>query len=449
MKLSVGIISLGCAKNTVDSQHMAGQLLSSGFTLAPAPEIADIILINTCAFIASAREEAITAIREACRLKQTGTCRAVIVAGCLPQREGKKLLTELPEVSAFLGVDELNSVSDVIRRSIENKPASVEVSPVSSKLFPPTRHTPVFTNGAYAYLKISEGCNHPCAFCTIPSIRGRYRSQPESVLLTEAQRLLNAGFRELTLVAQDTTGYGTDLKNGLNLAKLIRRLNSVSEHDYWVRFMYGFPGRITDELLDAVAGLNHVCHYFDIPVQHSHPDMLRAMNRADTVKAVESLPAGIRARIPDATLRTTCLVGFPGETETHFSHLLDYVRSSGFDHLGVFAYSPEQGTPAAQMTNQVPEALAAERRSRLLECQDSIASTMSSARKGQTVTVLLEKPVNPGLWRGRMQSQAPEVDGMTRVRIRGKGKTPQKLQVGDFVSATITGMKDGDITAEL
>jgi ribosomal protein S12 methylthiotransferase len=447
--LSVGLISLGCAKNLVDTQVMSGVLLTEGLTLAHDANHADVVLINTCAFIQSARDEAAAVINEMCAHKAAGGCRAIVVAGCLPQRYRNRLILQFPGVDAWIGVDELESIADVVLRAVaatqvkDSRPI-VAVTAQPTALFAPRLPTLAFANPSCAYLKIAEGCNHACAFCAIPGIRGRFRSRPLPELVAEARALLKDNRRELNLIAQDTSSYGRDRRGGPRLADLIQSLDSI-RGKFWLRLLYAYPSRMTDEFLAVLAGARHVVPYLDLPIQHSHPDVLRAMQRADTVKMMPDLVARLRTAVPKLALRTTCLVGFPGETEAHFAHLVDFVKQARFDHLGVFAFSPEAGTPAASLPDPVPAAVAEARRATLMEVQQTIVAAHNRARIGTATEVLLQQPPaagRRGRWVARTAWQAPDVDGVTVV-----SGLPANVGIGDFVKVRITGIDGYDLVA--
>ncbi len=443
--LTVGLVSLGCSKNLVDTQVMCGVLLTEGIELAPTPDEADAVLINTCAFIQSARDEADFEIRRALGLKKEGKVGAVIVAGCLAQRYGKAAADRYPDVDAWLGIDHLEDLADVVKRitrkGAARRRALFDVSGPATGLFEPRIPALSLAGGPFAYLKIAEGCNHACAYCAIPGIRGRLRSRRLDDIVAEAGELLDAGVRELDIVAQDVTAYGRDRRNGGRLPDLLRALDGFGGR-YWTRILYGYPSYVDDALLDCFASLNHLCRYIDIPLQHSHPDILRAMRRADTVKHVASLPSRLRAACPGIAIRTTCLVGFPGETDEHFRHLCDFVRESRFDALGVFAFSCEEGTPAASMPNQVPAEIAEERRDRLMRIQRRVQREALKTRVGGRTDVLLLSPASQGRWVARTPWQAPDVDGVTYVSGCGRDAAP-----GDFVRVEIAGMRGYDLLA--
>ncbi len=433
---------------------MAGVLLAEKLQLAPSPEEADIILINTCAFIEDARSEAAEAILRACRHKAAGGCRAVIVAGCLPQRYRDRVAQTFPDVDAFVGVDELDQIAAIARQVAAGRRREVGGDgQAPTRLFASPYPGLRFSGGPFAYLKVAEGCNHTCAFCAIPGIRGRYRSRPQVELLTEATALVASGVREINLISQDTTSYGRDRRSsnaGVTLSALLRTLDAL-DGTFWLRVLYGYPSRVTDELLAVMAAARHVCAYLDLPIQHSHPEVLRGMLRADAVRAVADLPQRLRRAVPGMVLRTTCLVGFPGETEAHFQHLLDYVADAKFDHLGVFAFSPEEGTAAFGRADTPPAEVAAERRDRLLRLQRQVVDARRRALVGTRAEALLLQPLRgdgrkgPGdvIWLARLARQAPEVDGVTHV----KG-VPDNAKPGQFIPVRLTGGRGYDLAAD-
>ena len=439
MSVSVGFISLGCAKNRVDAQVMAGFIKAGDITLAASPETADVIVVNTCAFIGEAREEAAEAILGACAHKAAGACRAVVVAGCMVQRYRKRLAKAFPEVDAFLGIDELERAGDVVARAAAGERVGVlAAAGAARKLYNPLYPTLLFSGGPFAYLKIADGCNHRCAYCAIPLIRGKFRSRALEDVVTEAQGLVSAGVRELNLVAQDSLMYGADRGGEPQIVELLRRLDGL-EGAFWLRVLYGYPSGVSGALLDALNTSRHLCKYLDLPIQHSHPEILAAMNRSPAVAATAGLAARLRAAVPGIVLRTTCLVGFPGETEAHFGHLLETVEASAFDHLGVFVYSPEEGTAAFDRDAPDPE-VAEERRARVMALQRKITAKRMKALAGKTDTALLLRQVKPGTWAARLPRQAPEVDGETLVAgVAGTARA------GDFVPVKITGHRGYDL----
>lgn len=440
--VSVGFISLGCAKNLVDSQNMAGVLLSENIKLARSPEEADIVIVNTCAFIEEARAESMEMIHSACRLKESGPCIAVLVAGCLPQRYKEDLKRQLPDVDAFIGLDEIENVAVTIRQLAGGRSGLFNVSRISQKLYEPKVPGISFTGGPFAYLKIAEGCNHHCAFCAIPEIRGSYRSRTISQIVKEAEKLLATGIRELNLVSQDVMSYGRDLKYETDLAGLVQALGKIGGN-FWIRLLYGHPAMVSDRLLKVMAETPQACHYFDLPIQHGHPDILRAMRRSDTILHVDRFPDRIRQVMPDVALRTTCLLGFPGETEEHFEHLLRYIERVEFDHLGVFMYSPEEKTSAFDMANRPEADVVAARRDDLLIAQRDIVDAMASRLTSTEVEVLLERrQPDSTAWIARGRRSAPEVDGVVLVE-----NVPAESKPGDFIRVRYTGQSDYDMTA--
>ena len=442
MAVSVGFISLGCSKNLVDSQVMAGYLKSGKIALAPSPEEADVILVNTCAFIEAAREEAAEAILSACEHKRQGGCRAVVVAGCMVQRYRERLGKAFPEVDAFLGVDELEQIEGVVRQVAEGKRLGVVAAPGEAvKVYSPAYPSLLFTGGPFAYLKVADGCNHRCAYCAIPNIRGHFRSRAAEEIVAEAEGMIRAGVKELNLISQDTLLYGHDKEGAPRIAELMRRIDGI-DGDFRFRVLYGYPAGVTDEVLDVLNTSRHICKYLDLPVQHSHPDILRAMNRGKAVDATEDLAARLRQAVPGVVLRTTCLVGFPGETDEHFEHLVEYVRRAKFDHLGVFAFSPEEDTAAFEMDGTPEPDVAEDRCQRLMALQRVVVRERLKALKGSRDRVLLLRKNPDGDWVGRLPRQAPEVDGETFV-----AGVPQQAQVGDFLDVEITGGKEYDVEA--
>lgn len=440
--ITVGFISLGCPKNLVDSQLMAESLLSQGLQMAANPESADVIVVNTCAFIADAREESLDTIAAACTQKANGDCRAVLVAGCLPQRYRERIQTALPDVDGFIGLDRIDEAGQIIRQVVAGQQQVFAVPAISRRIFNPAG-TVVFSTGAHAFLKIAEGCNHGCAFCAIPGIRGKQRSRPSEALVQEARVLIRKGFREIDVIAQDIMAYGKDLEPPLTLPQLLVALAQI-EGNFWLRLLYGYPSLLTNALLDAMAGTPAICNYLDIPVQHSHPEMLQAMRRNGTAKAVEKLPERIRRTLPQATLRTTALVGFPGETDAHFEHLRQYLANAAFDHLGVFCFSPEEGTPAEKMPAQIAPEKAAERQQILMQEQQQRVQAQLRQSKGREDLVLIDAPGRkPGEWRARNQGQAPDVDAVVWIH-----KAPPDWQPGMFARIIYTGFRGYDLLAK-
>ncbi len=434
--ISVGLVALGCAKNTVDLQVMAGHLLKAGCVLAPQPDDADVILVNTCAFIEAAREEAVAEILRACELKRAGRCRAVVVSGCFAQRYGDRLTEAFPDVDAFLGIDALDKIAGIVHRALEKSKANVAVPPgMPKKLFAPPVPALRLTGSAFAYLKIAEGCAHRCAYCAIPAIRGQYRSRPLRSIVAEARALLATGVKELNVIAQDPLLYGVDLKNGTDIVKLLRALDRL-KGDFWLRVLYAYPSEISDGFIDWMNTSPHAAKYIDVPIQHTDPQILKAMARGSAVAATLSAAERLRAAVPGVTLRTTVLTGFPGETDAAFAKLLMDVRRMKFDHLGAFAFSPEEGTAAAEMDGCPPPAVAAKRARTVMSAQRKVWAEKAKGYVGKTFRALV---VAPGV--ARLESQAPDVDGVVRL----KGAAP----VGSFADVRITKVDGFDFCATI
>ena len=434
--ISVGLVALGCAKNTVDLQVMAGHLLKAGCVLAPQPDDADVILVNTCAFIEAAREEAVEEILRACELKRAGRCRAVVVSGCFAQRYGDRLTEAFPDVDAFLGIDALDKIAGIVQRALEKTKTNVAVPPgMPKKLFAPPVPALRLTGSAFAYLKIAEGCAHRCAYCAIPAIRGQYRSRPLRSIVAEARALLATGVKELNVIAQDPLLYGVDLKNGTDIVKLLRALDRL-KGDFWLRDLYAYPSEISDAFIDWMNTSPHAVKYIDVPIQHTDPQILKAMARGSAVAVTLSAAERLRAAVPGVTLRTTVLTGFPGETNDSFAKLLMDVKRMKFDHLGAFAFSPEEGTAAAEMDGCPPPAVAAKRARTVMSAQRKVWAEKAKGYVGKTFRALV---VAPGV--ARLESQAPDVDGVVRL----KGAVP----VGSFAEVRITKADGFDFCAAI
>jgi len=435
---TVAFVSLGCAKNLVDSEKMLGQLAEAGCALTNEESEADVIVINTCGFLEASRREAVEVIAEAVEQKRTGRCGRVVVAGCLVQRDGEALLREVSGIDALVGV---NNRDDVVR-AVLNRPATpARAADVYLSEYHPfvqidtarLRLTPVH----YAYLRISEGCNQKCTFCTIPSIRGPMHCKPPQVVLAEARELLADGAVELNLIGQDTTSYGEEFAEPYGLDGLLRLLNEVDGLE-WLRLMYVYPSVMTEAIIDAVAECDRVVKYIDIPLQHINDRVLKAMHRRVTRRQTEELLARLRSRIPGVRIRTTMIAGFPGETDEEFAELVRFVRDFRFDALGVFAYSLEPDTPAGRMRDQVPETVKRERVEALMLAQQEVAFEIADVSVGRTFRVLVDGFDEDGLAVGRHAGQAPEVDGVTYVR-------GGDVEPGHFVTVRCTGRRDYDL----
>jgi ribosomal protein S12 methylthiotransferase len=506
----VGLVSLGCAKNLVDSEIMLGALLKDGIEITNDPVQADVVIVNTCAFIDSAKAESVDAILESSQVREVrNRGQGLIVAGCLPQRFPKELPALLPEVDAFMGVDQIGRVNEIVRQVLARRagraPAAGSPSARAAAPAPPAplfdvsarpQYIPDYATPRFrltpqhlAYVKIAEGCNHPCSFCVIPRMRGAHRSRSQSDIVAEARALLADGARELNLISQDSTYYGLDqrpdrsqgvaapqnfsaavrsLPEGAStICSLLRELNALPG-DFWIRLLYTHPAHWTDELIQTIAECRKVVRYVDIPLQHIHPNMLERMRRETSQQYIVDLLRRIRAGVPGIALRTTFIVGFPGETEEYFQTLLRFMRETRFERLGVFAYSQEEGTRAGKMAGQIPDKLKRRRRNQAMAVQHAVAVRVAEDFVGRTLRVLLEKEASAaelkaariqswehGLIRrkdgraselkgryvvARGEADAPDIDG--RVYVRGS------LPLGEFAQVRVIGHTDYDLIAE-
>ncbi|MEN8159844.1 MAG: 30S ribosomal protein S12 methylthiotransferase RimO [Myxococcota bacterium] len=445
-KATVHFHSLGCPKNLLDTEVMLGTLASSGYALAERLEDADVAVVNTCAFIESAREESVKAILDVAELRESGALRALVVTGCMPQRYGAELAKELPEVDAFLGTSAFPEIARALDAALAGEGRGVYVEAGRTHLYDDASPRLLTGPGHTAYVKIAEGCDRVCAFCAIPGIRGRFQSRRLESLVAEAEALAAAGVREVNLVAQDSTSWGKDLpavagSGRPKLPELLRALDGVEGLD-WVRLLYVYPSAVTDELIEAFAGAKRVLPYVDVPLQHASDRMLERMRRGTTADRQRRLVAKLRERIPGVTLRTTFIVGFPGETDADFEALLDFVAEARFDRLGIFRYSDEEGTAAFDLDAKVPRRVARERYRRLAELQAGIQAEKLRALVGSEAAVLVDQAIGRGRAQGRLASQAPEIDGV--VFLSGAA------EVGALVRARITGVRSGvDLEAEV
>jgi ribosomal protein S12 methylthiotransferase len=436
-------VSLGCPKNLVDSERMLGKLAQDGYQLTPDADGADVVVINTCGFIEPARQESLGVIREMLALKEQGRVGAVVVAGCLAERKKDDLLQEVPGVDHIVGVFGREEIAQVIDRTLYERrqdeqrslfrPAPVRALEDTARLRITPRH--------YAYLKISEGCDRLCTFCAIPGMRGKHVTKPREEVLREARELADDGVRELIVIAQDTTYYGLDLYGRVRLAELLRKLNEVEGLE-WIRVLYAYPIHFTDELIDTLAQTPKIVPYLDMPLQHINDRLLKRMQRRVNRAATEDLLARLRRAIPNLTLRTTFIVGFPGETEAEFEELCDFVQAARFERVGVFPYSLEPGTPAARLPEHLPEEVKQQRRDRLMEIQQEIAFARTREQVGKELEVIVDTsdPEVPGHFLARSRADAPDIDCV--VRLKGKG-----LRAGDLVRARITGADGYDLAA--
>ena len=432
------MVSLGCPKNLVDSEVMLGILKGAGLELTADEAQADILVVNTCGFIGDAKEESIDMILSLAEHKKTGRCRKLIVAGCLSQRYKDDLSISLPEVDCFIGTGEYHRIAEVVEDGFRERVLVGLPTYIHDYTTPRIISTP----GFYAYVKVAEGCSNHCSYCSIPSIRGAFRSRPIDSVVKEAESLASQGIKEINLIAQDTTSFGKDRGEGLE--PLLKKLIPVKGIE-WIRLLYLYPGRITDEVITIMKNEEKVLPYIDLPLQHISPPVLKAMNRQYTRIGVEALIEKLRSRLPDVTLRTSMIVGFPGEKESDFKELLDFVESVKFDRLGVFTYSREEGTPAWSMKGQVPKKIKSGRMDALMSAQREISLEKNRALVGSAVSVMVEGANEDGDGfglKGRAASQAPDVDGA--VYLKGRHVEPGKI-----VSAIVTGAGDYDLYAEV
>ena len=441
--MKILFISLGCDKNLVDTEEMLGKLCeNSDISFTDDEMEADVIIINTCCFVNDAKEESINTIIEMAEHRTHGRCRSLIVAGCLAQRYKSEILKEIPEVDAVIGTASTDAILDIVNR-LQKDEDNIEVyNPLDMPVSADKKRI-LTTGGHYAFLKIAEGCNKCCSYCVIPSIRGKYRSIPMEQLVHKAQELADGGVKELILVAQETTMYGVDIYNKKMLPELLEKLCAINGL-YWIRILYCYPEEITDELIQVIKNQDKICNYLDIPVQHAADNVLKNMKRRATLAQLTDTIGRLREEIPDIVLRTTLISGFPGETEEDHEILKKFVEDMRFDRLGVFAYSPEEGTEAAEMENQVDENIKEERRDELMSIQQDIAFEMSESRIGREMIVMIEgKLANENAYVGRTYMDAPGVDGNIFIT------TDADLMTGDFVKVKVTGAVEYDLIGEI
>jgi len=471
-RMKVGFVSLGCPKNLVDGEVMLGYAREAGHEITPDAQDADVLVVNTCAFIDRAKQESIDAILEMAQQKRDGKCSRLVVTGCLAERYRDELRKEIPEIDALLGTGELPGIVDALSPGIEVRgPRSDDRTPTievgsqpltfhkkkrqrTSDLGPRVSATlPTYLYDAdtprvlttphhFAYVKIAEGCDYTCAFCIIPTLRGEYRSRTRESVVAEARALAERGVKELLLISQDTTFYGIDRQERGALAKLLRELNAIDGIE-WIRLLYLYPTTITDDVLAAMAECEKVCRYVDLPLQHASADVLKRMRRPGNRKTYDALLARIRDRVPGVTLRTTFIVGFPGETDAEFAELEGFVRDTGFDHIGVFTYSHEEGTRAHAVADDVHAAVKRRRRDRIMKLQQGIVTARQAARIGTDVAVLIDGPSaeHELVLQGRIEGQAPDIDPVVYLT----DCDPSAYQRGDLIRATIVGAQGYDL----
>ena len=434
-------ISLGCDKNLVDSEVMIGILTGHEVELTDDETAADIIIINSCCFINDAKEESINTILEMAEYKKTGSCKALIVTGCLAQRYKEEIQTEIPEVDAILGTNSYDQIWEAVESALAQNTYSClkELTGIPQV----KTHRVVTTGGHFAYLKIAEGCNKNCTYCIIPSIRGRYRSIPMEELVEQAKELAENGVKELILVAQETTLYGVDLYGEKSLHKLLDALNEINGL-FWIRIMYCYPEEIYEELIDSMIRNKKVCHYLDMPIQHCNDKILQRMGRRTRKEELEQAIAHLRERIPDITLRTTLICGFPGETPEMHEEMMQFVNDMEFDRLGAFTYSPEEGTPAAEFEDQIEEEVKADYQADVMELQEEVIFDKNETLVGVELYAFIEgKVADENAYIGRTYRDAPNVDGYIFIN------TEETLVTGDIVKVKVTGAYEYDLIGEI
>ena len=439
--MKILFISLGCDKNLTNSEEMLALLTESGHEIVDSEEDAEIIVINTCCFIHDAKEESIENILEMAEYKKAGTCKVLIVTGCMAQRYKEEIIQEIPEVDAVLGT---SSYRDILK-AVEEACAGRHFEKYRDiNELPEDSGRPVLTTGGhYGYLKIAEGCDKHCTYCIIPSLRGNFRSVPEERLLAQAEYMAEQGVKELILVAQETTVYGTDLYGKKTLHILLKKLCRI-KGIRWIRVLYCYPEEIYDELIQVMKEEKKICHYLDLPIQHASDKILKRMGRRTTRAQLTEIIEKLRREIPDIVLRTTLITGFPGETEEDHQELMEFVDQMEFDRLGAFTYSPEEGTPAERMPDQVPEELKEERRDEIMELQQEISLEKGNDRIGQELMVMTEGKVSgESAYIARTYGDAPKVDGYLFVQ------TGELLMTGDFAKVKVTGALEYDLIGEL
>lgn len=442
MNYLVSFVSLGCDKNLVDSEHMLGLLNQGGFSLTGDEEKADVIVVNTCCFIEDAKKESIENILEVAGYKETGNCKALIVTGCMAQRYKQEILDEIPEVDAVVGTTSYDKIVDIANGILEQKGLRTQHFDLIDREMLDEMPRILTTAGYFAYVKISEGCDKHCTYCIIPKLRGKYRSRQMDKIKAEVEKLAADGVSEIILVAQDTTEYGRDLENA-SLAKLLHELGEI-EGIEWIRVLYCYPESITDELIEEIKTNPKVCKYLDIPIQHASTAILKRMARKSSLEQLKERLGKLRQEIPSIALRTTLIVGFPGETEEDFQILYDFVKEMRFDRLGVFTYSKEEGTPAALFEDQIDEKTKIKRRDAIMALQHGISSALTAEKVGKTMKVLIEgKITDEDVYIGRTYQDAPDIDGEVFVEYEGE------LISGDFVDVRITASNDYDLIGEI
>ncbi len=436
----ISVVSLGCSKNLIDSELMMGILKEKEYEITEDYSEADIIIVNTCGFIDQAKEESINTILEVAEQKKHGKCKSLIVAGCLSERYRDDILNELPEVDGILGTGNIEEISEIIAKALSGERVA-SFGDIDCE-YSEGIERDVMTPGHSAYIKISEGCDNLCTYCIIPKLRGKYRSRKMESILDEANKLAEAGTKEIILIAQDTSKYGIDLYDEYKLPELLDRLNEI-DGIKWVRILYIYPETFTDELISAIKRNDKVVHYVDIPIQHISNNILKLMNRDTNKESITELITKLRREIDDIVIRTTLIVGFPGETESDFNELKNYVEDVKFDRLGVFAYSREEDTPADKLPNHIDDELKEERRIEIMKIQEGVSKEKCSNRIGSTMEVLIEEYVEDGLYTGRTYMDSPEIDGIVYV------DSDRELEIGNIVKVEIRDALEYDLIGDV
>lgn len=440
MNKKVAIVTLGCPKNQVDSEIMTGRI-GEKHQVVSEPEQADVIIINTCTFIESAKAESIDTILEMAQYKSEGNCKTLVATGCLAQRYGEELLAEIPELDGVMGTGNIAEILETLDEAEKEKVRKISAGApafIYDESMPRVRMSPKH----YAYVKVAEGCDNYCTYCVIPHVRGHFRSRKQESILQEVKAMAQEGVKEVLLIAQDTTRYGKDLYGEYQLPHLIKEIAEI-EGIQWIRLMYCYPELFTDELIQVMKHTPKVCRYLDLPLQHAHNKILREMNRRGTIQEAEELINKLRREMPDIRLRTTMITGFPGETEEEFATVLDFAKKIRFDRLGAFAYSQEESTPAAKREDQIPEDIREQRRDELMRMQQDIAYQQQQRWVGQTLKVLIEEELADGRWVGRSEGDAPEIDGVVYVQSQ------ITLEIGEFILVKITEADSYDLVGEV
>ena len=426
MDINIGVVSMGCSKNLIDTEIIMGSLSEYGCKIINKAENADVIIINTCGFVHDAKQESINTILEMAQYRTKGKCRALMVIGCLAERYKNEIYKEIPEVDVVVGIKQYEDIPEIIKGLIKHDDKKNRILNMDNYIGR-LRSTPPFLS----YLKISEGCSNRCSYCVIPLIRGPYKSRTMDDIIAEAEHLSNNGVRELVIVAQDTTRYGIDIYGELKLPELLKKLCQI-EGIQSLRLLYAYPDSITDELVEVMVSEDKICKYIDMPIQHISDNMLNLMARKSTGKQIREVINKLRERIPGITIRTTFIVGFPGETEEDFTELLNFIEETRFDRLGVFTYSREEGTPAAKMSNQIPYKVKKSRQAKIMKVQKEISKSINKGFIGKTLKVLVEGKTNTNKYFGRTYRDAPEIDGIVYI------KSSTEINIGNYYPVEIT-----------